>query len=278
MCRFCVEHGDGKRWYLQAANYAYDLESDLERRGYIVSFISGFENRRSRIRAGLGALRALPKPVADLARARASRRAQRDHFGQPVPIEECSQILEMATSIVRLPCLCRGQRRSEEGVCLAITVRPFDDVLAEGFASYADGPDASSFEHLDRTTALALLRNCERHGLAHTVWTFKTPFVAAICNCDVPSGCIAMNLQLNHDIKIMWKGEWVVSLTEELCDGCGSCITVCPFGALAESRNGGPVSLDQSACWGCGTCRATCTTGALGLLERRTVAQVATSW
>ena len=39
MCEFCVKHGEGKKWYLEAKNYAEDLLSDLRRREYI----SGFE-------------------------------------------------------------------------------------------------------------------------------------------------------------------------------------------------------------------------------------------
>jgi hypothetical protein len=118
MCQFCVQHGDGEKWYLQAANYAADLESDLARRGYVVSFINDFEDNRRKIRAGLSALRFMPKPVADPVRARSTRYMQENHFGQPVPIEECEKIVSMATSVVRMPCLCRGQRKAEDGVCL----------------------------------------------------------------------------------------------------------------------------------------------------------------
>jgi hypothetical protein len=32
MCKYCHEHGEGKKWYLQSKNYAQDLESDLKRR------------------------------------------------------------------------------------------------------------------------------------------------------------------------------------------------------------------------------------------------------
>ncbi len=278
MCQFCVQHGDGEKWYLQAENYACDLESDLSRRGYVVSFISGFDDNRRRIRAGLAALRLMPKPVADPFRARASRYMRENHFGQPVPIEECEKIIGMATSVVRMPCLCRGQRDAEEGVCLVATVRPVDDVLAEGWSSYEDGPDVSSFERLDAEETLGLLRECERRGLAHTIWTFKTPFIAAICNCDLESGCMAMTLQLKGGIKVMWKGEWVARLAEELCTACGACVPACPFGALAPARNGGPIAFDEIACWGCGTCRAACPTGALALAERRSIPAVAHSW
>lgn len=278
MCQFCVQHGDGEKWYLQAANYAADLESDLARRGYIVSFISDFEDNRRKIRAGLAALRFVPRPVADPIRDYLSGRMQVSHFGQPVPIEECEKIITMATSVVRIPCLCRGQRDAEDGVCLVTTVRPVDDVLAEGWSSYEDGPDVSQFERLDHDDTLALLRECERRGLAHTIWTFKTPFIAAICNCDLPSGCMAMNLTLKHGVKLMWKGEWVARLSEESCTSCGACVPACPFGALSRPSKGGPVVIAQEACWGCGTCRTSCANGALSLVERRSVPEVATVW
>ena len=278
MCQFCVQHGDGERWYLQAANYAADLESDLARRGYVISFIGDFEANRAKVLAGVKALRAVPTPVAARMRERASAHMQENHFGQPVPNEECEKIFRIATSIVRIPCLCRGERSAEDGVCLVTTVRPVDDVLAEGWASYEDGPDVSSFERLDRESALALLRRCEERGLAHTVWTFKTPFIAAVCNCDLASGCMAMNLTLKHDVKVMWKGEWVARLSEDACTSCGACVPACPFGALTEARNGGSVVFSDRACWGCGTCRSACATGALTLAERREVPALATDW
>lgn len=278
MCRFCVEHGDGERWYLQAANYAADLESDLMRRGYVVSFIGDFEKNRRKIHAGLAALRVLPRPISAPLRERASLAMQAKHFGQPVPLEECESIFDFATSIVRIPCLCRGQRSAEEGVCLVVTVRPVDNVLAEAWASYADGPDVSALERLSKERALGLLRECERQGLAHTVWTFHTPFLAAICNCDLASGCMAMKLQLQHGIKMMWKGEWVARLAEEQCSACGACVPACPFGALTHPRSGGPVIFDEGACWGCGTCRSACPSDALTLAERHTIPALAADW
>ncbi len=38
MCQFCVKHGEGKKWYLQAKNYAEDLLSDLRRRNFVTNF------------------------------------------------------------------------------------------------------------------------------------------------------------------------------------------------------------------------------------------------
>ena len=35
MCEFCLKHGEGKKWYLQAKNYSDDLPADLRRAGTV---------------------------------------------------------------------------------------------------------------------------------------------------------------------------------------------------------------------------------------------------
>ena len=124
---------------------------------------------------------------------------------------------------------------------------------------------------------LALLRRCEEAGLAHTAWTFHTPFVAALCNCDLPSGCLALNTQLKGGVRVMWKGEDVVRLDAERCSGCAQCVPACPFGALRKAGQA-DVRLDRQGCWGCGTCRAHCARGALTLEPRDGAPDVAGRW
>jgi hypothetical protein len=43
MCEFCLKHGEGKKWYLQAKNYSDDLLSDVRRRRFIESFFTDTE-------------------------------------------------------------------------------------------------------------------------------------------------------------------------------------------------------------------------------------------
>ena len=207
MCNFCVQHGEGKRWYANARNYAMDLESDLHRRGYMADFANSFERRRRQVNAGLAALRFVPRPLKPWFARRASAPFVRDHFGQPVPLEECARIFDVATNITRLPCVCRGAMRpgsNAESCCMVMTVARNAEFVAEMFRDYAGGPRAEGFESLTKEQALAYLRRAEERGLCHTAWTFITPFIAALCNCDLPSGCLAMKIQLIGGVRIMW--------------------------------------------------------------------------
>lgn len=280
MCHFCVKHGDGERWYRNAASYAADLESDLARRGYMVGFVRDFEQHRVSIEAGFKVLRYAPVPLARAAKGAASLALQKAHFGQPVPLEECERIFALATNITRLPCVCRGALQpgsDAESCCIMATVRPHDDVLGEAFRDYSPGPHAEGFQKLTAAEAVAYLRKAEARGLAHTAWTFQTPFIAAICNCDLPSGCMAMRLQLRGGVRIMWKGEDVIRMDPEVCNACGNCVPSCPFDALRNPRKG-EVRLDRQRCWGCGTCRTACARGALTLEPRAGAPDVAASW
>lgn len=272
MCEFCTQHGDGKKWYLQAENYAADLSHDLERAGYLVDFVSGFDSRMKRNVPLLQAVQKAPRPIRTAFRAFSQPRQMRDHFGQPVPIEECEQIFDLATSIVQLPCVCRHfAKKPEAGYCLGVTVTPIDDTLDRAFAAYAGGPDAPAIQHLTRPQASALLRRAESEGLMHSVWTFKTPYIGAICNCKLDAGCMAMRTTLTLDYPTMLKGEYLAQVDDEGCVGCGACVERCPFSAMSLGVAGAAL-VDPAACYGCGICRSACATDAIVLAGREAAA------
>ena len=61
----------------------------------------------------------------------------------------------------------------------------------------------------------------------------------------------------------------IVHIDEELCDGCGECVTECRFVealALPEGEGAGvalPPEVKASLCRGCGMCASVCPTGAI---------------
>ncbi len=278
MCQFCVEHGEGKRWYLQAQNYSADLNSDLERRAYVVNFISGFDEMRAKAVTAGEVFKKLPRPVARLGKKMISDHQQKNHFGQPLPIEDVEQVLDLATSITVIPCVCRMHEpnRTADEVCVLVTTQPVDSVLTEGFKDYDGGPELDDFHKVTKEQAMDLMRACEEKGLMHSIWTFKTPFTAAICNCNVSSGCMAMKLTSTYDIKVMWRGETVAVLDAEACTRCGACAKVCPFSAISAGR--GSVTLHAERLLGVRHLPLVVCQNAITLTERTTVPAVANLW
>jgi len=275
MCEFCHRHGEGKKWYLQAQNYSEDLLSDLTRRRLIETFIGDPEYFRKAL-GMLEALSRLPPYVRAVINPIAVKRQKRLHYGQVVPIEELERIFDFVNSIVRLPCLCRQATvGSEQRHCYALSMVPDErsqliELVRSVGSSYLTGPDIGGLEVLSREQALVSLRELERKGLCHTVWTFKTPFVGSICNCD-RSDCLAMRATLSMGYPMMFQAEYTAEVNHDLCNGCRECMLVCQFGAMGYGVARERVIIDPRRCYGCGICRASCSRNAIALHERSSV-------
>jgi NAD-dependent dihydropyrimidine dehydrogenase PreA subunit len=57
---------------------------------------------------------------------------------------------------------------------------------------------------------------------------------------------------------------WEPQIDEQICTGCGDCITACPTDALELSQNVAVVS-DPKACNYCGICEMICPVEAISL-------------
>ncbi len=279
MCEFCVKHGDGKKWYLQARHYGEDLLNDLRRRKLIRRFFDGFDEDMARDLERLKSLQRAPGPVRRLVGGLVTRRQKRDHFGQVVPMEDVERIVELCTSIVRVPCVCRRVTRNAEArYCIGVTAAPDVDRLATLVdPSYLDGTDGNGLEKVEKAAALDLMRGFEKEGLLHSVWTFRTPFIGGICNCD-RSDCLAMLATVTYDTKVMFRAEYVAQVDWDECMGCRQCMRLCQFGAIAYSAAAGKCAVDRQYCYGCGVCRAACSQDAITLADRATVPEAARLW
>ena len=258
MCEFCVQHGDGKKWYLAMQNYARELIEQDGRVAYMVEFANRFEERMPAALAQLEAVSGTP--LHALAKPYLTRQLKRDHFGQVVPIEEIEQIIMSLDKIVRLPCVCRRVTTGEKDAryCFALTTHP--QLMAEL-------DDSFNLEYLTPAQAIDAIRETDTDGLMHSVWTFKTPFIGAICNCD--QDCIAYRITHSRAyFPIMFRGEYVAAVDAEACNGCRVCMRQCQFGAIRYSAVKDKVMVDARQCYGCGVCRAVCTKDAITLHAR----------
>jgi len=281
MCEFCHTHGEGKKWYLHAKNYSEDLLHDVRRRKLVQDFFSRPESLTGGV-DGMARLARAPALVRGMIRRLVTRRMKKTHFGQVVPVEEIEQIFGFVNSIVRVACVCRKATLGQEKrFCYGVSLGPDGGELGRIFqgidSSFFQGILGAGLERLGKDEAAAAFRSHEKEGMCHTVWTFGTPFIGGICNCD-RSDCLAMRATVTHAMPLMFRAEWVARIDPALCVGCRECMRLCQFGAILYSAANRKAAVDVARCYGCGICRAACKKNAIVLDDRRAVLAAAHLW
>lgn len=271
MCQFCHQHGEGKKWYLKAEHYSQDLLADLERRRFIRDFLLDVGNGHvaqleKKLQLGMRAPSWLRRSYYWFT----ERRYRRDHFGQVVPLEDLEEVLDLATSIVRLPCICRKNSTGKNNAryCFGLSLDPEKvlEIRDAFLETFKPGPDVNLFESLSKAEALELLKDYEQESLIHSLWTFKTPFIGGLCNCD-RADCLAMVVQ-RYGLRLFFRAEYVAQMAEENCSGCRACQSTCQFGAIGFSAARQTAFIDALRCYGCGVCRSHCDQQAIHLTPR----------
>jgi len=270
MCEFCHQHGEGKKWYLRSENYATDLLSDLRRRNYVHHFFKNPE-RLGRNMTLLDDLNRLPSFVQAVVKPILINRQKRRHYGQVMPVEEIEKIFGFINSVVRLPCICRKvSMGSEQRYCYGLSMEPGEDtemgrLLRSIDADYLNGPDTAGFEVVSKEEALQQFRELEQQKMVHSVWTFLTPFIGGICNCDL--NCMAMKA-MHKTYPVMFPAEYTAVVSLDICSGCRACLKSCQFGAIGFDQATEKAFIDSRKCFGCGVCRVFCKEEAIYLQER----------
>jgi Pyruvate/2-oxoacid:ferredoxin oxidoreductase delta subunit len=281
MCDFCHQHGEGKKWYLDARNYSEDLLSDVRRRKYIEGFFGDPEHLGKGMKS-LAKLDRLPSILTRGIRKKITAKQKVYHFGQVVPIEDVEKILDFTTSVVRLACICRYSAfKAEQRYCYGLSMAPEGGEIVKLLkgvdSSYLIGPQTAGLEYMSKDQALALMRENEEEGLCHTVWSFVTPFLGGLCNCSLP-GCMAMEASLTYKTPVMFRSEYVAQVSDDRCSGCGECVKICPFEAFLPHKKKAKARVDLKKCYGCGVCRNACARGAIALADRAAVPVAASLW
>lgn len=267
MCEFCTQHGEGKKWYVNASNYSNDLLNELERRKFISHFYHETIEKGNKSLSLLERILRRRIFLPEALRIRHTRQSKIYHFGQVIPLEEISKILDITYTIVRVNCGCRwATEKKESRTCFGLSVGPphwFDQLDVDFFGT----PDVARLETLTKREAYDAIAETEQQGMIHSLWTFVTPFIGAICNCD-RRYCLAIRCSLGQKMPVMFRAEYVAVVEENSCKGCQACVEKCSFEAIHYNGKEKPVTIDATKCFGCGVCRAFCPENAIELLER----------
>ena len=293
MCRYCVQYGDGTKWYLNPKNYSSEvLDSDLTKvkmEENLVGQLLGLTGTMREIATtakrftyDIGFGEHIDDPFPDLYDddARTLREGLAGLIdlaigGQVVPLEDAEKIVDLSPGdMFVIPCLCRKYYGGKDKMCCMFP-EPAASEMQKNLAW--DTPN----KMVSKEEAKEMLREFDKEGLFHGVFWCPAPIPSMICNCEYPY-CIALRARLHYDITDTYrKGEYVSLVDPDKCDGCGgtpSCQPVCTFGALKYSPTHGKVNTNQMQCWGCGLCRTACPNDAIKLIPREDVPQLKDVW
>jgi len=209
----------------------------------------------------------------------AKRHREAHSTGEPQPsIDKTMHVLdyERASHVIRSAshmgislCYCRHKKEHLGSACDA----PMDICMTFG------GTAASLIKHgharsVGESEGMKLLEQAYAHNLVQFGENVRNQvsFICNCCGCCCEALTAARRFAFHNPINT---SGFLPEVTEETCNGCGKCVTVCPVEALGLVSSNEPAKpnrkkarLDERVCLGCAVCVRVCPTGALKLKAR----------
>ncbi len=293
MCRYCVQYGDGKKWYLNPKNYSDEVIhgelTKVKMEDLMMGQLLGVKGtiqeimttaQRFKYDIGFGEHIDLVFQDLDDDMARTMREGlpalmDKAVGGQVVPLEDAEKIIDLNQGdIFVLPCICRKYYGGIEKMS-CMFLRPAAKALQENVSW--DTPN----KMVSKEEAKKMLRELDEEGMIHGIFWGPAPIPSMLCNCDYPY-CIALRGRLHYNVVDAFrKGEYAALVDPNKCNGCGGtpkCQPRCTFGALKYSPTNGRVSVHQMQCYGCGLCQTACPNDAITLIPREKIPQLKDMW
>jgi len=278
MCVWCERYADGyERWYFNPANYARKLyrirKEEIESTG---------AEANPQAAGGMALLNRDFLEALDRNDREAVATMKHDieqvcwatHFGQVVTLEDTLKAIDLMYPIAIMTCACRrsmlGLRDEDNFTCMG---------MGPGMYKWERWPDTyrGGVQFLTPDEAKEAVTKMNKRGLIQCLYTFGTPYIGGLCNCDYPD-CAGIRTTIDYGIQFLWKGHHVAQVDTELCNGCAQCIHRCQFKALSFSATQNKAYIDPFQCFGCGLCSTECPQDAISMVERASLPALAAVW
>src|SRR6056297_777180 len=141
------------------------------------------------------------------------------------PYEDAMNIIDSQKKIAVAPCICRTMARKAGEGC----DKPLETCLLFGsHASYY--VDNGLGRYIDKEEAKAIVKKSDEAGLV--MQPFNSQHVGGMCSC---CGCccgMLRSLKKQASPADAVKSNFYAQVDEQLCTGCGLCVSSCPTGAM----------------------------------------------
>ncbi len=179
-----------------------------------------------------------------------------------LPYDEVMKLIDKTEYIAAGTCVCRHQGDLLDRPC----DKPKDNVCMI-FGPSAQFATNHGFVHLlSKDEARQRIDEAEKAGLVHNYANSHDRYIDLMCNC---CGCHCLILRGAKRAPVPSQAviaDWVITIDDDDCVGCGACIDRCWMEALKmESDLAVP---DANRCIGCGICRYVCPSDAMKLVRR----------
>ncbi len=176
------------------------------------------------------------------------------------PYQIAENMIENAKSWGLRECICKKQQALLENPC------KYPTSVCIIFARKENAFDESELtKPITKDEALQKLRESEEAGLVHCTMNVQQGH-NYICNCCTCCCNVLRGVSLSDQPHAFVKSDYLISIDEDLCSGCGTCVERCQFDALSIPEDVAVANIER--CIGCGVCTVTCPENAMSLIDR----------
>ena len=182
---------------------------------------------------------------------------------QILPTQKIRELIDKFDDIAVGNCYCRQHQEFLDNPCKQIELTPSCMTLGKS-ARHTSNHGFSKL--VSKEEALAILKKCEDAGLVHKAYHLhgdSSKEEVAICNC---CSCCCLTARDCLIFPVVNETNYLASIDEELCIGCGTCVENC-YNKAIELNDDNKAERIEEYCVGCGVCAYLCPENAISLIE-----------